>query len=283
MLQTELKARDDNLFVSRNFYGVLRVRDYGEPYARRALINGTISHGHQFTSPERRNIAGSYFSASSGVGRALEALQTSGPIRFGVIGLGAGVLTSYARLGDYARIYEINPDVVDIARKYFSFLSSGNERGANVQVVTGDARLSLEHQPPQHFDLLAVDAFSSDAIPVHLLTNEAVDLYFRHLQPDGVLAIHISNRYLDLTPVCLRAAEHVHRSAILIRSPADDMANASDWVLITSNQALLSHPLFTGAHMQSLQTSPSFDGWTDQHTSLWPVLSLGHRALGAPP
>ncbi len=283
LLGNEKRIRDENILVSRNFYGVLRVRDYGEPQARRSLINGTISHGYQFTSPAHRYIAGSYFAASSEMGRTLEALQTRGPVRFGVIGLGVGVLTSYARHGDYARVYEINPDVVDIARHYFSFLSSADARGADVKVLTGDARLSLERQTPQHFDMLAVDAFSSDAIPVHLLTNEAVELYFRHLQPDGVLAVHISNRYLDLTPVCQRAAQHVGRSAVLVRSPADDMSNASDWVLITSNQALLSSPFFTGADMQPLVPFLSFRGWTDQYTSLWPVLSLGHRALGAPP
>jgi len=280
LMFAEMRTRDENLLVSRSFYGVLRVRDYVEQrFARRSLINGTIGHGYQYTAESHRDLAGSYFAMNSGVGRALEALQTQGPIRFGVIGLGAGVLTSYARRGDYLRVYEIDPDVVDIADEYFTFLSRAKDRGANVQVLTGDARLTLERQEPQNFDALVVDAFSSDAIPTHLLTNEAMELYFRHLGADGVLAVHISNRYLDLGPVCLRAAEHLKRSAWVIRSPADEMSNASDWVLITSNRGLLNHPLFAGAHPQPAQAIAAFKGWTDQYSSVWPVLSLGHRAV----
>ena len=281
LVAAEKRTRDENLRVSRNFYGVLRVRDYVEQqFTRRSLIHGTISHGYQYLTDAHRDTAGSYFAANSGVGRALEARQARGPIRFGVIGLGAGVLTRYARYGDYLRVYEINPDVVDIANEYFSFLSRARERGADVDVLIGDGRLTLERQPPQAFDVLVIDAFSSDAIPMHLLTNEAVALYFRHLKPDGVLAIHISNRYLDLTPVCLRAAEHVKRMAMVVRSPGDEMSNASDWVLVTSNQALLQHPLFTGAYMLPAHASASFAGWTDQYSSVWPVLSLGRLSIG---
>src|SRR5262249_12979599 len=137
----------------------------------------------------------------------LEALETKGPIRYGVIGLGAGVLTSYARSLDYARVYEINPAVVSIANTWFTYLERAKTRGADVAVELGDARLMLERQEKQNFDALIVDAFSSDSIPVHLLTEEAMEVYFSHLKPDGVLAVHISNRYLDLEPVCLRAAE----------------------------------------------------------------------------
>jgi SAM-dependent methyltransferase len=281
LLFTEMRTRDENLLVSRNFYGVLRVRDYVDQHlARRSLINGTIGHGYQFARDEYRDVAGSYYSVNSGVGRALEARGTQGSVRFGIIGLGVGVLTSYARQGDYLRVYEINPDVVSIANESFSFLSRARARGADVQVLTGDARLTLERQERQNLDVLVVDAFSSDAIPTHLLTNEAIEIYFRHLKPDGVLAVHVSNRYLDLAPVCLRAAEHVNRAAIVLRSPADEMANASDWVLITSNHELLHHSLFEGAHMQPAQAKASFKGWTDQYSSVWPVLSLGRKALG---
>ena len=280
LLLAEMHTRDENLLVSRSFYGVLRVRDYADQQlARRSLIHGTIGHGYQYTAEAQRDIAGSYFATNSGVGRALAALQAQGPVRFGVIGLGAGVLTSYARSTDYLRIYEIDPDVVDISGRYFTFLSRARDRGADVQVLIGDARLTLERQEPQHFDVLVVDAFSSDAIPTHLLTNEAMEVYFRHLRPDGVLAVHISNRYLDLAPVCLRAAEHLNRMAWLIRSPADKMSHASDWVLITSNRELLDHPSFTGAHPQPAQAAASFRGWTDQYSSVWPVLSLGRRAM----
>jgi hypothetical protein len=276
----EMNVRDGSLLVSRNFYGVLRVYDYVDDQpARRSLIHGTISHGSQFSAEAYRDVPGSYYSVSSGVGRVLEAHKTQGPLRFGVIGLGAGVLTSYARAGDYLRFYEINPDVVDLAGNSFSFLSRGMQRGADVQVLLGDGRLLLENQEDQNFDVLVVDAFSSDAIPTHLLTNEAMEIYFRHLNPDGALVIHISNRYLDLTPVCRRAAEHVDRAAILLRDPVHEMSNASDWVLITSNRELLSHPLFKGAHMQPAEAHASFKGWTDQYSSVWPVLNLGRKAL----
>ena len=282
LLFAEMKIRDENLAVSRSFYGVLRVRDYPDPHlARRSLINGTIGHGYQYTQKEYLDVAGSYYTANSGVGRTLEVKEAQGPIRLGVIGLGVGVLTSYARQGDYLRIYEINPDVVGIADKYFSFLSRAKQRGADADVLIGDARLLLERQQPQDFDVLVVDAFSSDAIPMHLLTNEAIELYFRHLQPDGVLAIHISNRYLNLTPVCLRAAEHVNRGAVLVRSPADDMANASDWVLITSDRGLVNQAMFLGASVQQAQANAAFKGWTDQYSSVWPVLNIGRKSLGA--
>ncbi len=122
--------------------------------------------------------------------------------------------------------------------------------------------------------MLAVDAFSSDAIPIHLLTNEAFELYFRHLQPDGVLAVHISNRYLDLVPVCLRAAQHLGSSATVVRNAQDEIANASHWVLITSNSDLLHRRQFVGADMQPATAQPAFQGWTDQYSSVWSVLSL---------
>jgi hypothetical protein len=275
-LQAELNVREENLHVSRNFYGVLRVRDeqVGETPARRNLIHGTISHGYQFLDEPYRLVASAYFSTQSGVGRVLEALADRGPIRYGVIGLGAGILASYARAGDYVRLYEINPAVATIAEERFTFLSQARRDGADVGVLLGDARLTLERQSRQDFDVLAVDAFSSDAIPTHLLTREAMDVYFRHLKPDGVLAVHISNRYLDLAPVVLRAAEHVARDAIVVRQPSDGMSYTSVWVLITSSRELLNHPQFLGADMRPAIADASFPGWTDRYGSLWPILKL---------
>jgi hypothetical protein len=272
----EIRDRESNVLVSRNFYGVLRVRDYypGTELASRSLVHGTISHGYQYLSEDFRDVAGAYYARHSGVGRALSAVESQGPMRFGVIGLGAGVLSSYARGGDYLRIYEINPDVVAIADQQFSFLSRARQRGADVGVLLGDARLTLERQAPQQFDVLAVDAFSSDAIPTHLLTNEAIELYFRHLRSNGVLAVHISNRYLDLAPVCVRAAEHVGRAAVLVRNAPDEMSNASHWILITSNSALLQTAPFAGANLKAATAQPQFNGWTDQYSSVWRLLRL---------
>lgn len=274
LARAETAARSENLLVRRNFYGVLRVRDDTAEtrLASRHLVHGTISHGSQFLGNADRYLPGSYFSSLSAVGRTLEALERRGPIHYGVIGLGAGVLSSYARQGDQLTVYEINPAVVDIANEYFTFLSHARASGADVRVLLGDARLTLERQPAQQFDLLIVDAFSSDAIPMHLLTNEAIELYFRHLKQDGVLAVHISNRYLDLEPVCLRAAQHVGRTATVLANSSDSMFSASVWVLITSDDALLLDPAFAGAHMKAAGARADFQGWTDEYSSIWPVL-----------
>lgn len=280
LMLAEIEMRRGNLLVQRNFYGVLTVRDdlaRGE-LSRRHLVHGSISHGYQYLNDSYRNLRASYFSTNSGVGRALTALQAEGPVRFGVVGLGVGVMSGYARNGDYVRLYEINPDVVAIADRYFTFLPNARRSGADLDVLLGDARLTLERQAPQQFDLLAIDAFSSDAIPSHLLTNEAFELYFKHLRPNGVLAVHISNRYVDLVPVCARAAEHVGKSARVVRSLSDGLFDTSIWVLITADPALFDLSQFQDASMYPATASPTFAGWTDQYSSLWPVLNLSGKA-----
>jgi hypothetical protein len=280
LMRAEIETRRGNLLVERNFYGVLAVRDdlaLGD-MARRHLVHGSISHGYQYLSDTYRDLRSSYFSTSSGVGRALTAMQSDGPVRFGVVGLGVGVMSGYTRSSDYVRLYEINPDVVAIADRYFTFLPNARKSGADLQVLLGDARLTLERQPPQQFDLLAIDAFSSDAIPSHLLTNEAFELYFKHLRPSGVLAVHISNRYVDLVPVCARAAEHVGKVARVVRSLSDGMFDTSIWVLVTNDQALFDRPQFQDASMYTATADPTFPGWTDQYSSLWPLLNLSGKA-----
>ncbi|HWK49756.1 MAG TPA: fused MFS/spermidine synthase, partial [Steroidobacter sp.] len=225
-------------------------------------------------------VPSSYFSKHSGAGLALTALQEQGPVRMGVVGLGVGVMSGYVRKGDYARLYEINPAVVDIADSYFTFLPAARQAG-DVEVLLGDARLTLERQSSQQFDLLAIDAFSSDAIPTHLLTREAFALYFKHLKPDGVLAVHISNRFIDLAPVCARSAEYVRRSARVVRSISDGTYDTSIWVLVTSNQALLTRPEFQGANTYDATAGASFPGWSDQYSSVWPLLRLGSTESAA--
>jgi hypothetical protein len=280
LMRSEIEVRRGNVLVERNFYGMLTVRDEldrGE-LSRRHLVHGSISHGYQYLSDSYRNLRASYFSTHSGVGRALSALQSEGPVRFGVVGLGVGVMTGYVRNGDYARVYEINPAVLSIADRYFTFLPNARRSGADFDVLLGDARLTLERQAPQQFDLLAIDAFSSDAIPAHLLTNEAFQLYFKHLQPNGVLAVHISNRYVNLMPVCARAAEHVGKPARVVVSLSDGMFDTSVWVLVTANEALFDRPEFQDATLYPPTASPTFEGWTDQYSSLWPVLNLSGKA-----
>jgi spermidine synthase len=183
-------------------------------------------------------------------------------------------MSGYVRAGDYVRLYEINPAVLAIADRYFTFLPNARSSGADLDVLLGDARLTLERQPPQQFDLLAIDAFSSDAIPAHLLTNEAFELYFKHLKPDGVLAVHISNRYVNLVPVCARAAEHVGKPARVVLSVSDGMFDTSVWVLVTANEALFNQPQFQNASMYQATADSTFAGWTDQYSSIWPVLNL---------
>ena len=273
---SEIMTRRQSVLVQRSFYGVLSVQD--DPpmseLARRYLIHGTISHGYQYLHTKYRFMPASYFSKQSGVGLAITALQSERPVRMGVVGLGVGVLSGYVRPADYLRLYEINPDVVSIADSHFSFLPVARQSGADVDVLLGDARLTLERQAPQHFDLLAIDAFSSDAIPTHLLTKEAFELYFRHLKPDGVLAVHISNRYVDLVPVCARSAEHVNRPARVVRSLSDGTYDTSVWVIVTSNRQLLARPEFNNENTYEAKAADSFAGWTDQYSSIWPLLNI---------
>src|SRR5207248_4401523 len=167
---------------------------------------GTIVHGKQFLDPDRRGLPTSYYGPRSGIGLALLDARAHGPLRVGVVGPGAGTLAAYGRAGDVFRFYDINSGVVELARSEFTFLK---DSPAKVEVALGDARLSLERERPQNFDVLALDAFSSDAIPVHLLTVEAFKTYLRHLKPGGVLAVHISNRYLDLVPVVQQAGRRL--------------------------------------------------------------------------
>jgi spermidine synthase len=276
LMISEIDTRRASLLVQRNFYGVLSVQDddSSDVLARRYLIHGTISHGYQYLNGDYRRLPASYFSQHSGVGLALTALQSQGPVRMGVVGLGVGVLSAYVRDADYARLYEINPDVVSIADEYFTFLPTARRTSPDLDVLLGDARLTLERQESQGFDLLAIDAFSSDAIPTHLLTNEAFELYFKHLKPDGVLAVHISNRYIDLVPVCARAAEHVNRSARVVRSVSDGTYDTSIWVLVTANQQLMARPEFQGTNTYVARAAESFTGWTDQYSSIWPLLNI---------
>jgi hypothetical protein len=264
-------------FMARNFYGVLHVRD-DDPsesaYRERTLLHGTINHGSQLLAENLRYEPTSYYGRPSGVGRAITALQTRGPVRVGVIGLGAGVLSDYGRFGDYYRIYEINPLVEKIAQTEFSFYPHSP---ADKRILMGDARVTLERQEPQRFDLLAVDAFSSDAIPVHLLTSEALELYFHHLKPDGILALHVSNRYLDLVPVCARGAQELGKQAMVVSDDSEDefsYLSSSTWVLLTSEGEWFKAASFKGADMTQAVAPQRFRMWTDDYSNVFQILKL---------
>jgi SAM-dependent methyltransferase len=256
----------------RNFYGALRVRDSGPATqldATRTLTNGTINHGEQFLNPARRDQPTTYYGPDTGVGLAIREKGKAGAIRVGVIGLGTGTLAAYGRLGDYYRFYEINPLVLRLAHTEFTFLGDCK---AKADIAMGDARLSLERESPENFDVLVVDAFSSDSIPVHLLTLEAMLLYFRHLRPDGVLAVHISNRYLDLEPVLAGEIRATGKLARVVDTEDDDTQDVfgATWVLITSPAS--------GFHGEELTNSTAIESkrtvrlWTDDYSNLFRIL-----------
>jgi SAM-dependent methyltransferase len=270
----------------RNFYGVLHESDEVAPNVVllkgdaqpersddlrfRRLTNGTISHGLQFLATARRDQPTSYFSPDSGVGVTLRALSARGPLRVGIIGLGIGTIAAYGRAGDHYTFYEINPLVVNLAQQDFSFL---HDSKAHIAFELGDARLTMERQPPQQFDALAVDAFSSDSIPVHLLTLEAFELYFRHLKPDGILAVHISNQHLNLEPVVAAAAARLGKEAIVVFNKNDHTKGifSATWVLLASHDTFGALPALAKAGQPPALNS-SFKLWTDSYSSLFTVM-----------
>ena len=255
--------------MERNFYGVLRVleSDIGTESESRVLVHGSINHGKQFVSTHRRRDHTSYFGPESGVGLAIGALRSS-TIKVGVIGLGAGILASYAESGDEFRFYEINSLVETIAKEQFTYLSDAKGK---VDVVIGDGRLSLEREPNQHYDLLVVDAFSGDLIPVHLLTRQAMELYFSHLKTTGILAIHISNQHLNLTPVVEQLSRSLDKCAVLIENPGNESRGIyrSQWVLITSAPLRSSNILGVA---KNIPINPNLRIWTDDYSNLFQIL-----------
>ncbi len=253
--------------MARNFYGTIKVKEVGHDENRmRELKHGVIVHGRQFLDPAKRRWPTTYYGSSGGAGIAIAASRDGDGQRVGVIGLGAGTMAAYCRPGDVYRFYEINPLVNEFADKHFTFL---RDCPAARQFALGDARLVLEAEAPQQFDLLAVDAFSGDAVPVHLLTTEAFRTYFRHLKPDGVLAIHVSNRYLNLAQVAKGAADAFHRAAYLSenQSDPDRSVTASTWVLIGQRERLARF-----ASLREMPPAPGFRPWTDDYSSLLGIM-----------
>jgi len=279
-VSTERKASHVRVMV-RNFYGVLQVEDrvgfaavdgaasdaktMSVDSRYRDLINGTIEHGIQFLAAERRREATTYYGPSSGVGMAISAAQRRGPITVGTIGLGTGTLAVYGRPEDQYRFYEINPQVVELANSEFSFL---RQSPAKVNVEIGDGRLSLEREATRDFDVLAVDAFTSDAIPTHLLTREAFALYVRHLKPSGLIAVHVSNKYLNLVPVVGAAAASVNRQAVVVESTADNSRGIyrATWVLVGDGQKSLREPELSSVPRVAASKK---DLWTDDYSSIF--------------
>lgn len=259
--------------VVRNFYSQLRVVD--NPEAKhghlRQLVHGRINHGEQYLSQDLRRTPTAYYCAQSGIGRTMRALDGRNQRKIGILGLGTGTLAAYGRAGDEFRFYEINEQVLQLARSEFSYLSDSQAR---VEHILGDGRLMLEREQPQQFDLLVMDAFAGDSIPTHLLTLEALHTYLGHLKPGGMLAVHITNHYLDLQPVMAAAAGHFGKTALLQDfEPAQDnlLCMNSVWVLLVDPDSLAGLlPQLQGA--QILQPRPGFRPWTDSFTNLLGIL-----------
>ena len=271
-----LEFYSSTIVATRNFYGVLRVQETGDDIngKRRQLIHGNIMHGKQYLRDDLKREATSYYSANSGVGRVIEALHPrKDPIKVGIIGLGTGTIATYGSKGDIYRFYDINPGVIDIAKRDFSFL---NDSDATIELPLGDARLSLERElkldRPQNFDVLAIDAFSSDAIPVHLITKEAVEIYLRHMKPNGVIAFHVTNRYLDLVPVVEGIAHDLDLHALWISDEGDlPLANSSSWVLLAKDPARLNDPKLA-EFGTNISARRDWRVWTDDFNNLLQVL-----------
>jgi len=262
---------EDTIHVERNHYGVLRVKENesrmeGEDMKYRSLVHGAILHGEQYLSEKYRRSATTYYKTSSGIGRAILAFEGK-PIRVGVIGLGAGSLAVYADADDTYRFYDINPAVIEVANTWFTYLK---DSPGKMETVLGDARLSLEREAPQNFDVLAIDAFSGDSIPVHLITYEAFTEYLRHLKPEGVIAFHVSNRFLDLKPVLLAIAERHKLEYAFLHETGENGGTTSDWVLITRSKPFILKPSIVEA-TEPVAPQPGLRLWTDDFNNLWQV------------
>lgn len=259
----------------RNFYGVVRTRDYSDPVPFRVMYHGAINHGGQLLAPADQRRPSTYFGPTSGYGRAFASLP-EGPRRIGVIGLGAGAIAAYARKGDLFRFYEIDPQVAAVAMTEFSYLKGSP---AQIDVVLGDGRLSLEREAPQRYDLLAIDAFAGDSIPMHLLTREAMASYVKHLAPDGVIVFQATNRFVGIAPVVERLAAAFGMKAVIVTDEpdngystgADYWLSATDQIIVTRSQRVLGSTVVSSA-ADAIPANPKFPVWTDDFYNLLSIL-----------
>ena len=249
----------------RNFYGSLKMYEYG---GYRRMLHGQIIHGQQYVSDDLRRLPTTYFTPASGVGLAMLAKGEKGPLHVGVLGLGVGTLVAYGRAGDVYRLYEIDPLVIELAQEKFTYLS---DTPAKLEIILGDGRLQLEREPSQQFDVLVMDAFSGDSVPVHLLTLEAFAIYFKHLKTDGVLAMNVTNAFLDLVPVLKRAADQYGKHIRLLEHPGDQgFAFASRWIVITDSKDFFDQTSLQA--MREVDAPKDFVAWRDDYSSLLAVL-----------
>jgi hypothetical protein len=262
---------DPPLAAARNFYGLVRVWNDDEPeYPApcRIMVSGHITHGRQFVDPDKRAIPLAYYGPSTGINKAATHCAQQPNMRVGVIGLGIGTIATFVGPGQSVRFYEINPEVERLAREYFWYLT---ECRGKEDVVLGDGRLSLDREEPQHYDLFVLDAFSSDAVPMHLLTSEAMAIYLRHLADDGIMAFNITNTYLDLEPVVQGLADHYGLKTTVIHARDDDaLAHDSDWMLLSRDEKFIA----ANAAPRAPDAAPlkQLPLWTDHHSNLFEIL-----------
>ena len=285
------EQQKDSILTKRNFYGILRVTetDRGTEFASRGLYHGRITHGEQFLIPQLRPYPRAYYGPSSGVSLAInrhpkQFIGWNNPkadtqqrgLHIGAIGLGVGTIATYARPGDIYRFYEINPDVDRIAKEYFRYLKDSKGK---MEVIIGDGRIALERELGNHarpkFDIIVVDAFSGDGIPMHLLTREAFALYWEHLHPTGILALHITNNHLDFSPVVRALARELDKKALWVKDYGNQERGTyySDWYLVTNNQMFLQDPFVVGRIEPWTTTKPREILWTDDYSNLFQVIT----------
>jgi SAM-dependent methyltransferase len=241
------------------------------------MYHGGIMHGGQLLGDSFRNTPADYFSPGSGYGRVFASLRELEPkkeLSVGVVGLGAGVIAAWMRPGDSLVFYEISPRVVDIAQREFTFL---HDTAAKTEIVLGDGRLSLEREPPRRYDVLGIDAFSGDSIPMHLVTREAMAIYLKHLKPDGVIVFQATNRFIDLLPVVKRLASEFGLQALNVADEPEGGEGAEYWysstdqIIVTRNRKLLEAPRIAEAAAQ-IDDRPELPTFTDAHHNLLRIL-----------
>jgi hypothetical protein len=258
--------------IERNFYGTLLTLDVVRPDPLdnvRQLYHGSVRHGEQYLTASRRDEPTTYYGPTSGIGLAIKHSRSPQHKKVGLIGLGAGTLAVYGKPGDSYRFYEINPQVVDMAQHEFTFMQDSQ---ASVDTVLGDARLVLEKEAPNNFDVLAVDAFSGDSIPVHLITREAMTTYKRHISANGIIAFHVTNRFLSLAPVVEKLALDQNMVAVLVHDEATSVPwRRTDWVLVAKNPSVLQQPAIASA-TSKIAAIRGLQVWTDDFNNLFQVI-----------
>ena len=274
IVRAQFSAFDvDALVMKRNFYGMVKVKehDVGTEDHIRILLHGRILHGSQFQDILRRKMPTTYYDPESGVGLAVRFFRNQRPVRVAVVGLGTGTLAAYGGEGDFYTFYEINPNIREIAQTYFTYLQ---DSPAKIQIVLGDARISMERQTPQDFDVIVLDAFSGDAIPVHLLTKEALEMYYRHLRSNGIIAVHVTNRLLDLSPVVYRLAKHFQTRLTEVHTTRNQGWGeaASKWILLTKNLEFLNSESIREHGQDVAVPNKVIPLWTDQYSNLFQIM-----------